>query len=86
MEPYEKIILHIADEVMDRLEERRILREDLQRVIENAERTGEKFFNPMTERWLASLKPAHVTYWVEYSAEGDGFRVHSAYYHRMEVV
>jgi hypothetical protein len=68
------------------MEERRILREDVQKVIEHAEKTGAKLFNPETGRSLASFRPAQVTYWVEYNPEGDGFRVHNAYYHRIEIV
>jgi hypothetical protein len=86
MEEYEKIVLRISGDVLERMEERRILREDVQKVIEHAEKTGTKLFNPETGRLLASFRPAHVTYWVEYNPEGTGFRVHNAYYHRMEVV
>jgi hypothetical protein len=34
---------------------------------------------------MAHHKPAAVTYWVEYSRDGDEFVVHNAYSHRMEV-
>ena len=86
MEEYEKIVLRISGDVLERMEERRILREDVQKVIDHAEKMGARLFNPETGRSLASFRPAHVTYWVEYTPEGDGFRVHNAYYHRMEVV
>jgi hypothetical protein len=86
MEDYEKIVLRISSDILERMEERRILREDVQRVIDHAEKTGTKLFNPETGRSLAFFRPAHITYWVEYTPEGDGFRVHNAYYHRMEVV
>jgi Fe-S oxidoreductase len=86
MEEYEKIVLHISNDVLERMEERRILREDVQKVIDHAEKIGARLFNLETGRSLASFRPAHVTYWVEYTPEGDGFRVHNAYNHRMEVV
>ena len=86
MEEYEKIVLHISSDILERMEERRILREDVQKVIEHSEKTGAKLFNPETGRSLASFRPAHVTYWVEYNPEGNGFRVHNAYYHRIEIV
>jgi Fe-S oxidoreductase len=86
MEEYEKIVLHISSDILERMEERRILREDVQKVIEHAEKTGAKLFNPETGRSLASFRPAHVTYWVEYNPEGNGFRVHNAYYHRIEIL
>jgi NADPH-dependent glutamate synthase beta subunit-like oxidoreductase len=86
MEEYEKIILHVSNDILERMEERRILREDVQKVIDHAEKTGTKLFNPETGRSIGSFRPAHITYWVEYTPEGDGFRVHNIYYHRMEVV
>jgi hypothetical protein len=86
MEEYEKIVLHISSDILERMEERRILREDVQKVIEHAEKTGAKLLNPETGRSLASFRPVQVTYWVEYNPEGDGFRVHNAYYHRIEIV
>ncbi|MGD0232281.1 MAG: pyridine nucleotide-disulfide oxidoreductase/dicluster-binding protein, partial [Syntrophorhabdales bacterium] len=86
MDDYEKITLHISPEVQKVMEERRILIEDAQKVIDHAEKSGVKLFNPDLGHWLASFKPAHVTYWVEYSPEEAGFSVHNAYCHRMEVV
>jgi hypothetical protein len=86
MEEYEKIVLHISSDILECMEERRILSEDVQKVIVHAEKTGTKLFNPETGRSLASFRPAHVTYWVEYNPEGNGFRIHNAYYHRIEIV
>jgi hypothetical protein len=86
MEDYERIRLHISDAVLALIEERRILRQDVQRAIDHAEKTGVKLFNTETGRFRVSYRPAHITYWVEYSPEGHGFQVHNAYSHRMEVV
>lgn len=82
---YEAIHLQIPAEVRARLEERLILVEDIQQVIEFAERTGARFLDPDTGRFLASHRPASVTYWVEYSPHGDSFVIHNAYSHRMFV-
>jgi Fe-S oxidoreductase len=84
-EKYESIQLIISDEVQKRLEERLILVEDIQQVIEYAERTKHKFQQPQTGHFLAHHKPTRVTYWVEYSPQGDGFVIHNAYSHRMEL-
>jgi Fe-S oxidoreductase len=86
MEGYVKITLYISQEVRDRMEERHILKEDLQQVIEYAEKTGQMLLNPQTGRFLARYRPTTVTYWVEYSPSGDGYTVHRAYSHRMEIV
>jgi hypothetical protein len=83
---FEAIQLVIADDVRARLEQRLILVEDIQRVIEFAERTDSKLLNRQTGHWLAHHRPNAVTYWVEYTLEGDAFVVHNAYSHRMQVV
>jgi glutamate synthase (NADPH/NADH) small chain len=85
MEGHRKIILHIASEVQSLLEERRILIEDLQKVIYHAEKTGRKLVHPKTGHLKASFKPYKVTFWLEYSRSDDGYIVHNAYTHRMEV-
>jgi len=85
MNAYEQIRLHIPKEVERLMENRGILREDLQKTIHHAETTGEKFINPSTGRSLASLRPDRVTYWVEYSRVGEEYQVYSAYSHRMEM-
>ncbi|MCC7447682.1 MAG: FAD-dependent oxidoreductase [Anaerolineae bacterium] len=82
---YESIQLIIAEAVQARLEQRLILTEDIQRVIEYAERTGRRLFNRDTGHYLAYYKPTSVTYWVEYLPQADGFAIFNAYSHRMEV-
>jgi len=86
MQDYEKIILRIPPEVAERLENRRILVEDLQQVIAYAERTGRKLHDPRTVHWLAHHTPARVTYWVEYSSSEKTYTIHNAYCHRMKIV
>ncbi len=83
---FEAIQLVIADDVRARLEQRLILVEDIQRVIEFAERTGSKLLDRETSHWLAHYRPNAVTYWVDYTRQGDAFVVHNGYSHRMQVV
>jgi glutamate synthase (NADPH) small chain len=85
MEEYEFIHLQITRDIESLIEARHILMEDLQKTIHHAETTGEKFINPSTGRSLASLRPGRVTYWVEYSKQGEAFLIHNAYSHRMEM-
>jgi glutamate synthase (NADPH/NADH) small chain len=85
MADHQKIILHIAPEVQNLLEQRKILIEDLQKVIHHAETTGRKLVHPKTGHFKASFKPYKVTFWLEYSPSDDGYIVHNAYTHRMEV-
>ena len=82
---FETIKLSIPDPVREIMEERLILLEDIQKVIEYAERTGNKLLNRNNGHILACHKPVSVTYWVEYTPQEDGFAIHNAYSHRMVV-
>ncbi len=87
---YEAIQLVIPPGVQEQMEKRLILVEDIQQVIEHAERTGARFQNRANGHFLAGHKPASVTYWVEYTPEArEGgqrrFVIHNAYSHRMVV-
>jgi NADPH-dependent glutamate synthase beta subunit-like oxidoreductase len=84
MESFENYQLALSPEVRAVMETRLILAEDVQRVIEHAETSGESFLNRDSGHSLAFFKPNFITYWVEYSREGDQYRVHDAYSHRME--
>jgi hypothetical protein len=85
MDAYEQISLYMPEEVVRVIEARRIMKEDLQRTIHHAETTGERFVNPGAGRFLAAYRPGRVTYWVEYSRMNDGYEIHTAYSHRMEM-
>ncbi|MFH0994674.1 MAG: 4Fe-4S dicluster domain-containing protein [Pseudomonadota bacterium] len=85
MDDPEKIVLNISPEVLQILEERRILISDIQKVIHHAESAGETLFHPATGHFKAAFKPYRATFWVEYSVPGSGFNLHNAYSHRMEI-
>ncbi|BAL01563.1 hypothetical protein OBV_43640 [Oscillibacter valericigenes Sjm18-20] len=78
--------LVIPPEVRESMEKRYILLEDVEQVISHAQKTGERFFNPESACYSASLRIGDVTYWVRYR-EGDGdIQVAGVYSHRMEIV
>ncbi len=85
MEAHRQIKLLIHPEVAQRLEDRRILLEDVQKVIHHAEQSGQKLSHPESGHFLAAFRPYKATFWVEYTPDGEGFRVHNAYSHRMVV-
>lgn len=86
MNAYQRIKLEIAPEVAESMDRRRILVEDLQQVIHHAETSGDRLFNPSSGRYKAAYAPYAVTFWVEYTPSEEGFVVHNAYSHRMEVL
>jgi hypothetical protein len=78
--------LIIPEEVWKTMEERLILFEDIEKVIESSKSTGDRFFNPEDNSFLANLRIANVTYWARYREKADGIHLLSVYSHRMEVV
>lgn len=82
---FENLRIIMTRQVQSLLEDRLILVEDIQQVIEYAEHSGKKLLNKKTGHFLAYYKPAAVTYWVEYLPKGEAFEVYTAYSHRMEI-
>jgi Fe-S oxidoreductase len=85
MQEYERIRLIVSSEVAELLEKRRILDEDVQQVIYEAEKSGSVVFHPQTGRLRACHRPFRAAIWVEYSPTPQGYVIHTAYSHRMEV-
>jgi len=78
-------ILLIDPTVQALLDARGIREENIQQVLSVAE--GDNLFhsNKETGHRLAYLPVGKVTYWVEYGAEAGGFRIVTAYSHRMKI-
>jgi len=85
-EAHAAMLIHMSPEVQRLMDERRILEEDLRRVINHAEQTGQRLVSSGKDLFKACLQTANVTFWVDYSPEEGGFRVHNAYGHRMQIV
>ena len=83
VEPWQAIELYIPGDVQARLDARRILVEDIQRVVYHAQESGDKLCHKVSGRFLASFRPRTVTFWVEYSPREQDFEIHNAYSHRM---
>ena len=84
-EPWESVRLVYPAGMEEKLEERRILASVVQRLILHAEEGNRKIQKP-DGTYLASLRPASVTYWAEYLPREDGsFEVKNAWSHRMAV-
>ena len=83
---HENTRLILAPEVAALLEKRRILLEDVRRVIHAAESSGRAVAHPQTGRLKAFHRPFRTTIWVEYTPTPEGYVVHAAYSHRMDVL
>ena len=84
-EPQSEVKVTIPADVLQLMEDRRILVDDVTKVIAHAESTGSKLKDARSGYYIAYFQPASVTYWVEYLPQADGFVVHNAYCHRIEI-
>ncbi len=67
------------------MEERRILKSDVQKVFLNMQKSRRRFVSRENGHFLTSFRPVVVTYWVEFSEQGEGYLVHNVWSHRMKV-
>ena len=74
--------LEISDEIHSYMEVRHILEDDLKRVIDHAEKTGEKLYEPDSSILLSKLRMNAVYFYAEYSPCAGGYKIYGAYSHR----
>ena len=77
--------LAFTEEARAMMDDRMILTEDVIAVLEDFRQNGEAIEDE--DRLLvARSRVGNATFWVKFSREGDGFLVHRAWSHRMQVV
>jgi hypothetical protein len=74
--------LEKAGDTEDLMDARHILDDDVRRVIDHAEKTGQKLYEPGTDRFLSKLRVKEAYFYVEYSPVKGGYKIHAAYTHR----
>jgi hypothetical protein len=74
--------LEKSEQVQFLMNARHITDDDLKRVIDHAEKTGYKLYQPDTDRLLSKLWVNKVYFYAEYSPIEGGYRIHTAYSHR----
>ena len=72
-----------AEALMD---DRMILKSDVAAVFQDLRRTGEAILDSETGLSVTRSRQGNVTFWVKYRETETGYRVFSAYSHRMKVV
>jgi hypothetical protein len=77
--------LEISDDVRTLLDDRHILEEDIRRVIDHAEKTGLKLYQPGTQKFLSKLRIYEAMFYVEYAVDKDVYRIETAYSHRFKL-
>ncbi len=85
MEEFEAITIQMSPEVRRKIDNRRILEDDIRKVVDYAERTGKRILNRETGSYRAYCQLENVTFWVDYTPEEGGFTIHNAYSHRLKI-
>ncbi|BCZ46471.1 hypothetical protein psyc5s11_25380 [Clostridium gelidum] len=82
---YDELKIVIDDKIRNKMEDELILEMDIKKVIGDAEKNKNSFFNPENKHILAWRRLVNVTFWVEYEKINDTFKIINAYSHRMDV-
>lgn len=77
--------IEIPVQLIDKMDRELILREQVHAVIEEAEETGRKVYDPEQDIYYAHQRFGHATVWAGYQAAEGGILVTSVYCHRVEV-
>jgi hypothetical protein len=78
--------LLLTADLQSLLDKRGIRTEDIRQVISCAENGTQYHTQVTTSHRLAYLTPSKVTYWVEYEPTEEGYRIYTAYSHRMKIL
>lgn len=78
--------LEFTDEALEMMDRRMILESDVYAVMDGLRETGEAVYDSETDYLIARRRLGNVTFWVKYREKEDGYVVHRAYSHRMNVV
>lgn len=86
-EEYDGIELVLGTDVIDLMESRGILQNEVKMVIHEAETTDVKLYEPDGDRFLAKKRIADTTYFVVYKPVSDSaFEVETTYCCKTEIV
>lgn len=78
--------LFISPEVQAKLDQRRILHQDIRAAIAHANQSGKQMQSTVSGHFLACHRPFMVTFWVEYTPADKGYAIHNSYCHRMQIM
>ena len=72
-------------EAIAMMDDRMILKTDVIRVLQNLKETGEAILDGETGLCVTRARLGNVTFWVKYTETENGYLIHRAYSHRMNV-
>lgn len=82
---WEGISLHISSELSVTLEERRILEDDIRKVLYDSKQKGSSLIHGDNGSRISSAKLGQVSFWVQYKEENNVFNIESCWSHRMTI-
>lgn len=85
LKKWEKISLEISPELSATLEERRILEDDIRRVLYDSKEKGSSLVHGENGSRISSAKLGQVTFWVRYKEDNNVFNIESCWSHRMTI-
>ena len=77
--------IEFTEEVLDKMDDRMILKTDVIRVMEQYQKTQEAILDDEIGLCIARARLGNVTFWVKFQEEDGGYRIHGAYSHRMGI-
>ena len=78
--------IFIDEDLEKIMEDRMILKPDIQKAVINANEKNEFFIDPKESCFITSFRPNNVTFWVKYIKFEDGYKILNAYTHRMTFI
>lgn len=84
-QPWEKLDLELPGEVRETMEKRRIIDDDLKKVLHLTTIKGNWLEHDKSDLRIASEKIGEVTFWVEYRKSNNTYRVKRCWSHRMQI-
>lgn len=85
-EKWQVVKFQKSDALAQIMEDRHILDDDIKKVIQHAEETGEKLYIPDQNRFLAKLEFPNAIIYADYGIADDSYNVNTTYYHRSKFV
>lgn len=77
--------LEYTKEALEMMDDRMILKSDVEEVMKACHETGEALLDMETGLLVSRKRLGNVTFWVKYTKTDNGYLVHRAYSHRMNV-
>jgi len=81
----EEIAIKVDEELGELMKERGIRLEDIEKVIAQSEEAGDYLYNADEDKYLAKKNLGEFTVYAGYTREDEGYILHSAYGHRVEL-